>query len=281
MRAFAVLVALAVLAGCAGNGADGEREVVPQAVQALAGPSAEELARTPGVLAGLVHTRALSPIAGARIEDARSGLNATTDAAGLFRLEGLVAGEHMLHIAAEGYLPKSVLFAARNGTTLEVNISLDPAPSTAPYVETRELAGFLACAIVLAGEARDCASADPNHRDVFEFELAGKGQLTILELVYDTEDAPAGSALTLAVETVGYGAQDVDLGNATGEGYARIVVPTSVLDKYYPEGGLMRASVALAAGGAAPITAAAQLRFTVYVSTFYHEAGDEAYSIVG
>lgn len=277
MRVLALLAALALLAGCVG-GSEGD-DVVPEAVQALTGPSEEELARTPGALAGIVHTAALAPIPGARIEEPRLGLNATTDAAGFFRLEGLVTGEHLLNVVADGFLTKSVKAHARNGTTLEVNVSLDPAPSSEPYVEPRELAGFLTCAVLVQGEAHDCASADPNHRDVFEFELAGEGKLVVLELVYDPANSPAGSALTLAVETVGYGAQDVDLGNATGEGYARIVVPTAIMEKYYPEGGMMRARVSLAPG-AAPVVAAAQLSFTVFVTTFYHEAGDEAYSVL-
>lgn len=278
MRPLALLAALGLLAGCVGQGEEGG-DGVPEALETLTGPSAEELARTPGSLAGLVHTVGLEPIAGARIEEPRVGLNATTDAAGLFRLDGLVTGEHVLNVIASGFLTKSVKVQTRNGTTIEVNVSLDPAPSTEPFVEERELAGFLSCAVLLQGEARDCASADPNHRDVFEFELHPDGKLVVLELVYDPADAPAGARMALFAETVGYGAQDIDLGNATGEGYARVVVPASVLEKYYPEGGLMRARVALAPTDA-PASAAAQLAFTVYVSTFYHGPGDEAYSVV-
>ena len=278
MRPLVLLAALALTAGCVGE--DGADEPVPAAIDAIVGPSEEELARTPGSLVGLVHSSALDPIVGASVTEPRSGRNATTDAAGVFRLDGLASGEHLLVVEAAGWLTKSVKVQARNGTTLEVDIALDPAPSTEPFVETRELQGFLACAIVVQGEPSDCASADPNHRDVFEFELKGAGKLVVLELVYDASEAPAGSAMTLSAETVGYGAQDIDLGNATGEGYARIVVPTAVLEKYYPEGGLMRARVALDPSSA-PVVASAQLEFTVYVSTFYHEAGPEGYTVVG
>lgn len=277
MRAMALLLALAFVAGCTGKESEAP---LADAVSALTGPSEEELARMPGVLHGIVHTPELAPIGGASVTEARVGLNATTDAAGYFELSGLVTGEHLLHVAAPGYVTRSVLIQARNGTTLEVNVSLELAPPSTPYVETRELQGFLGCAALVAGEARDCASADPNHRDIFEFELSSEGKTVVLELVWDAASTPAAPDWTLFAETVGYGAQDLDLGNATGSGYARIVVPQQVMEKYYPEGGLMRTIVSLAEGEA-PASLALQTEFVVYVTVFYHEAGDEAFTIVG
>lgn len=282
MRApFALLLALALAAGCTGEGGDAqEGGALTEAVSQLTGPSDEELARTPGVLQGIVHSSALEPIAGASVAEARLGFNATTDAAGYFQLPGLVSGEHLLTVTAAGFATRSVTVNARNGTTLDVNISLEPAPPLEPYVETRELAGFLACAALVQGERPDCAAADPNHRDSFEFELSDDGKLAVIELVWDASSTPAGSEMNLLAETVGYGAQDVELGNATGAGYARVVVPQLVMEKYYPEGGLMRALVSLATGDA-PVALSAQTEFTVYVSVFYHEAGSDAFSVVG
>ncbi|HET6403941.1 MAG TPA: carboxypeptidase regulatory-like domain-containing protein [Candidatus Thermoplasmatota archaeon] len=276
MRAFPLLVALALVAGC--TGAEEERPLA-SAVSQLAGPSEEELARTPGVLQGIVHTPALVPIFGARVTEERLGLAATSDAAGFFRLEGLVTGAHLLTVAAEGHLTRSITVNTRNGTTLEVNVSLQPAPPSEGYVETRELQGFLGCAALVAGRSHDCASADANHRDIFEFELADDAKLAVLELSWDASATPAAPRMTLFAETVGYGAQDLDLGNATGSGYARIVVPQAVMEKYYPEGGLMRATVSLAEGDA-PAALAVQAKFVVYVSVFYHQPGDEAFSII-
>lgn len=279
MRPIPLLVALALLAGCTGTGGE-EEGALSEAVSQLTGPSEEELARTPGVLQGIVHTPGLTPIFAARVTEVRLGLNATTDVAGFFRMPGLVTGEHLLTITAEGHTTRSITVNARNGTTMEVNVSLEPAPPSEPYVETRELQGFLACATLVAGEARDCASADPNHRDIFEFELSDEGKLVVLELVWDVASTPTATHMTLTVETVGYGAQDLDLGNATGSGYARIVVPQEVMEKYYSEGGLMRASVSLAQGDT-PAAAAVQADFVVYATVFYHEPGDPAYSIIG
>lgn len=271
----AAVVALALASGCVGQ----DDEPIAQAVSSLTGPSEEELARTPGVLQGIVHTPSMAPIFPAFVTEARLGVSAATDGSGFFRLAGLVTGEHLLTVTAEGFATRSVVVRTLNGTTLEVNVSLEPAPRIAPYVETRELQGFLACAARVAGEAHDCASADPNHRDIFEFELAPQGKGVVLELVWDAASTPAAPRMTLLAETAGYGAQDLDLGNATGSGYARVAVPQAVLDKYYPEGGLMRAIVALADGDA-PAALALQSDFVVYVSVFYHEPGPEGYSVL-
>ncbi|HUR70310.1 MAG TPA: carboxypeptidase regulatory-like domain-containing protein [Candidatus Thermoplasmatota archaeon] len=276
--ALALALALAAGAGCVGKDKEGGGNV-PQALQQLAGPSADELARTPGTIGGIVHTAALEPVVNATIEAPRLSLRATTDAAGTFRLDGLATGEHLLSISAVGFVTRSVTVQAQNGTTLQVDVVLERAPSVEPYAQTRELQGFLSCSALVAGEARDCASADPNHRDEFEFELASGGRNAVLELSWDASATPAAQEMTLFVETVGYGAQDIDLGNATGVGYARVEVPQPIMEKYYPEGGLMRARIALAPGDA-PVSAAAQVSFTVYATVFYHGAAPAGYTVI-
>lgn len=273
MRALAwPLLAALLLAGCAK-----EEAPLTEAVAAVVGPSAEELARMPGALQGIVHTPALEPVPNATLRIARENRTAVTDAVGHFRFDDLPAGQHLVTVEAAGFATRSVLAAARNGTVLEVEILLEPTGSMEPYAETRELAGFLSCSLRAAGASHDCASADPNHRDIFEFELQPEGKLVVLELAWDAEANPTAPELTLAAETVGYGAQDMDLGNATGAGRVRLVVPTEVLEKYYPEGGIMRAHVSLPPSSAP--TLAAQTRFVVYVTTFYHEAGPEDFTL--
>lgn len=280
MRASALLVVVAIaLAGCAKPAAPAPVEDI---VSAVAGPSAEELARTPGTLAGIVRTAALEPIANATLTVPRESRTVTTNEAGLFRIEALPPGEHMVTIAAKGFVTRSLTAAVRNGTLSEVDIVLERAGSTEPYHETIELAGFLSCsaraATPMGEELRDCASADPNHRDAFEFEVGEKAKQVVVELVWTPDDNPAGKRLTLFLETAGYGALDLDLGNATGEGYAAVRAPVDVVARYYPEGGLMRARVELTP--TEPVAIAAQARFTVYVTAFYHEPAPEGFSVL-
>lgn len=272
MRVLIVLAALALVAGCVGQDAEGPAEDA-SVLPAVAQPPPQT------VLEGVVHDAGLVPIAGAKVDIVRAGLTATSDATGVFRFEPIGAGEHMLTIAAERYRTKTVVALAQEAVRVSIDVTLDPAPPSDPFVETRELQGFLSCALLVEGEARDCASADDNHRDVFEFELMPDAKGVVLELAWDTADTPAATSMTLWAETVGYGAQDLDLGNATGEGYARVGVPPAALEKYYPEGGLVRARVALAPGDA-PASAALQARFVVYVTVFYHEPGPDAFSVV-
>ena len=79
---------------------------------------------------------------------------------------------------------------------------------------------------------------------------------------------------------MGYGASDLDLGNVTGEGYARLVVPPAAMEKYYTEGGMMRGVVALADDGSPPAGFAFQTKFTLYVTMFYVQPGPEGFSVV-
>lgn len=277
MRLLPVLLALAILAaGCVGSE---EAPALEKAAELVTGPSPEELARTPGTLQGLVLTPSLGPIAGAKVAFLRQNGSATTDASGFFRLERATTGPHLLSVSAAGYTNRTVLANARNGTVMEVNITLEPAPSRVPYQEERELQGFLSCGLLAPGhQGVDCASADPNHRDVFEFDVAPRGKQVVLELVWDAEGNPGARTLRLSAETVGYGAEDLDLGNATGEGHARVTVDRAVMEKFYPEGGLLRARVALTNEGTPPVGLAAQTRFTLYVTTFYHEPGPADYA---
>lgn len=283
MRALLVAAAL-LLAGCsAREGADAS--VLGQAADALAGgPSEEELARTPGAIEGVVTTESLAPIGGATVTLVRENATATTDAGGLFRFASLPTASYLVQARADGFATRTVAVAVRNGTVMEVNLTLARAASAEPYAETVEIAGFLSCGVRLAGpdgaeEGADCASADPNHADSFETRVGDRTRMVVVELSYDPEANPAARRLVLRAETVGYGHSDVELGSAVADGYARIVVPPAVADKYYPEGGALRVLVSMDASGGPAV--ALQTRFTVYVTAFYVEPGAGSFSVLG
>lgn len=279
MRAWAGLVIVALAAaGCTAK----QDAAVSEAVDVLdLGPSAEELARTPAILRGVVTSEALTPVANATLSIERLSLIATTDAGGVFVFPAVPAGEQEIVASAPGYATRTVRIAVANGTTLEMNLTLFQAPSLEPYAEVRELKGFLACGLLVVAptgeERRDCAAADPNHRDSFEVAFTDDAQGAVFELVWDPEASPAARTLRLLVETVGYGHLDAELGNATGEGRAVVSVPLEAMRKYYPEGGAMRAIVLLEG---APAAAAFQATFTLYVTGFYHAPAPEGYTVL-
>lgn len=288
MRPLIALTVLAVLlAGCTGGGDDDGGSLAQQAAELVqTGPTAEELARTPGSIEGVVQTASLAPIAGATVRLVRENATVVTDPSGFFRFANLATTTYLVEASADGYLTRTLSTSARNGTVVDLNITLDPAVIVAPHKETRELAGFLSCgarATTPEGDTHggDCAAADPNHRDRFEFDVMPDGKLTVIELTWDTEANPGLPMLRLVAETVGYGAMDELLGDEVGEGYARVVVPQSTMEKYYPEGGRMRVVVSMAPESSTPpVAVAAQSSFTVFVTTFYVEPGSPDFAVV-
>lgn len=284
-RLLPLLVALSALAaGCTG---DGEGGVAQQAAEVFdSGPTAEELARMPGSIEGVVHTVSLAPIANANVRLVREDVSRTTDSGGFFRFESLPTTSYLVEASAEGFETRTVVASVRNGTVLELNISLTEAVILAPHQETRELRGFISCGariITPAGEhGADCAAADPNHRDAFEFDVLPDGKNAVLELSWDPANSPGMPQMRLIAETVGYGAMDLEIGNVTGSGYARIHVPQDVMEKYYPEGGKMRARVLMAPEAATPTAeVAAQTEFVVYTTVFYVEPGPDDFAVAG
>lgn len=279
----AALLVLALIAtGCVGKDDGGDPNALESAVAKVTGPTDEELRRTPGSIEGLVLTPDVAPIAGATVTLLRENVTTTTDGGGFFRFSGLANGAYLVSASAEGHRTRTAQATATNGTVYVINLTLEPAPVPTPFVEQRELEGFLSCGLVAdAADARHrpaCAAADPNHRDTFEVDLLPGGQTVVLELVWDTEANPGAQRLSLHAETVGYGAMDQDLGEIVGEGYARLEIPTPIMEKYYPEGGRYRVKVTLDTIGDAPVGAAIQTSFTVIASAFHHEAAPSGFT---
>lgn len=280
VRGWAIVAALVLSAGCVASG-DDEAGAVQQALDAVAGPDPATL---PGAIEGVVTTPSLAPIVGARVTLLRENVSTRTDASGAFRFGDLAPGQYLVAAEAEGHKPRTVTTRAANGTVTELDLTLEPDPRPEPRHETDEMNGLLACGLVTTTPARgeesvDCAAADPNHRDSFEFVVAPLARGVVVELVWSVDDNPGATRLNLAVETVGYGANDLALGNVTGEGYARIEVPVEVMDKYYPEGGALRALVKLVADGAPPAALAAQTQFTVFATTFYVDPAPPGFAV--
>ncbi len=283
MRLIAVALLITALfsAGCTGS--SDKPNALESAVDVFKGPSDAELRATPGSIEGLVLTPSVSPIGGARVTLLRENVSVVTDAGGFFRFAGLRNGAYLVSAEAEGYQVRTVQATAVNGTVYEINLTLTPAPSNTPFVETRELKGLLACGLVAEAPTGrvdpPCSAADANHRDAFEVDLVPDGKTLVVEITWDTEQNPGASTLRLIVETVGYGALDEEFGNVTGSGYARIEVTQPLMEKYYPEGGRFRLRVLLEPG-ATPAGAALQTPFTAYTSVGYHAALPADFTVI-
>lgn len=281
--ALALALALAlVAAGCAKPDAGAPAaSAVQRAVDAVTGGNQ---AATLGAIGGVVQSAALEPIKDARVTLLRENVTARADASGLYRFDALAPGSYLLTAEADGFVARSAEGLATNGSLTLINFTLAAAPKMDPYHETQELKGSLSCALAAqtpAGdERRDCAAADPNHRAEFEFPIGAGARSAVLELSWDASKQPAAKRLNLHARTLGYGASDMDLGNVTGEGYARIVVPLSVMEKYYSNGGAMRAQIQLADDGAPPASAAFQETFTLFATTFFVQPGADGFSVV-
>lgn len=279
---WALLTAAIVLAGC--SSPEGEGPTLQGAVDAVLGEEVDP-ATLPGAIQGVVTDAALAPIGGATVLLVREERVTTSDASGLFVFADLSPGSYLVQASATGYETRTVSTAARNGTLTTLNLTLAPDLTPAPHATTMEMRGLLSCGAQVEGplgeQGADCAAADPNHKDLFEIHVGDLGKNVVLELVWDTAKDAATKRLNLHVETVGYGALDEDLGNVTGEGYVRLVVPQPVMEKFYSEGGIVRARVTMDPDEGAPAVAAFQTAFTVYATVFYVQPGPADHSVLG
>lgn len=108
------------------------RVIVPARAKLLAGL----ILLTPGVAAsqavgavhGVVRDSLGGVVASARISVRGSGLGATSDSAGSFRLGGLQPGATILEVRRLGYRPASASLTVEAGAAAEVDIELAPVP---------------------------------------------------------------------------------------------------------------------------------------------------------
>lgn len=116
-KGFAWLLALAVVAGCAGKEPEATEQSAPAAL---------------GVLDGVVVDEAIRPIAGVNLTLDGSSLNATSDSGGAFRFAGLGLGVYVLRAEHPGYLAHVVTVTVAAETS-KVNVMLVRDPLPQPY----------------------------------------------------------------------------------------------------------------------------------------------------
>ena len=164
-KAAVAIVAVAFLAGCSDGG--GKSSEVPD----------EPVPAAVGLVEGVVVTPAIAPLPGVALRLDPGERNATTDAAGAFRFEGLDPGVYTLDVSLGGYLPQTV--AVETGQGL-VQVVLEPDTASQAFVHD----GFVESSFNVAG-ARSSNSDAPN----YTFEEPRLPDLIQVELVWEATQA--------------------------------------------------------------------------------------------
>lgn len=280
MRALSILslVAALVLAGCAGNKGSSTEPV----------PTEDETGLPEGitnVLLGLVVGPDQAPIANATVEVLSVGMRTNTTDAGEYEFTNLEPRDYLIAVAKEGYRTKTQRAIVEDGRVYELNFLLEEKPLDVPYSVTLPFNGFISCQFAYATnpenvQYHDCGALDSNNKVVKEYELSPGGAQVIIEAEWDAVQSLA-ERLTMVVESVGFGHQDIVFGQVSGPSGLRMPIDEPVMRKYYPEGGKLRVTFSAAPNldnDYLDVGLAFQQDYQLYASVFYIEPGPPGYS---
>jgi hypothetical protein len=143
----ALLMLVALLAGCASSGGSVSQDELGKAEQAARELSVEATATT-GVIRGVVVDTAIRPIAGATVSLVSNGRNTTTNAAGAFGFDGLAPGAYFLLANKTSYEKVQVSVDVKAGdsdpTATRILLSHD-ASYVLPHFQAQQFKGFIGC----------------------------------------------------------------------------------------------------------------------------------------
>lgn len=276
---FATLL-LAALSGCAAGKA---KEVPPPVTD---DPYALPEGVT-NILQGTVVGPDQAPLESALVEVISLDLNQTTNEGGEYRFENLEPRDYLVVVTKDGYKTKTQRAIIEDGKIFELNFQLDERPALAPYSSLMLFRGFISCQIAYATnpenvQYQDCGSADPNNKAAREFDLEPGGAQAQIEAFWVAKQEGA-KYLTMQVESVGFGHQDIIFGSQSGQSGLKMVISQSLMEKYYPQGGTLRVAMSAAPGvlgDQQPVDfgLAFQQDFEVYLTVFYVEPGPVDYT---
>lgn len=276
MRALAFLVVAAVaLAGCSdgkdagtNKGTDGPGKVLP-------------------MLHGYVVDPAIRPLEGVKVTVLDTNASVTTDAGGYFGLDDLPIEQFLILVAEkEGFISASKQITLVPDTPVRLNFTLEQQPVIAASKQILEFEGFLGCQVGVVGptgnSTTDC-NMGLEQRNVWDFAVEGDLAGAVIEVFWDAR-TQAGSSLGLVLETLELGANNIILGDVVGTSPLQVVVPQSIAEKYYPQGGIMRLTVSArsdATQNEAGIgsTVVVQQPYQAFASLFYIEPPPGGYTL--
>lgn len=239
-RFAAVLLLTVVLSGCASK--DGSEVVAPDVPASSDGSDARD-----HQLHGWILDGAFEPVEGAKVSIHGENVTAGTAADGYFGFTGMVTDRLLtLQVEAEGYRPQTRAVTLAPNTVMVVNFTLIPLPVLVPYVEKQSFTGHIGCSAVVKTQTStqpyDCGIVSPVDNRVWEFNVNSNVASIVVEAFweYDTELA---SHLNLTVETVNLGIFDEKLAFAEGTAPLQGFVTNAQSQRFYREGGTVRASI--------------------------------------
>ncbi|HLE46769.1 MAG TPA: carboxypeptidase-like regulatory domain-containing protein [Candidatus Thermoplasmatota archaeon] len=237
------------------------------------------------VLLGTVVGPDSIPIGNATVEVLSVGMKSNTTEVGEYEFTNLEPRDYLIAVTKEGYRTKTQRAIVEDGKVFELNFQLEERPLDVAYNETLPFSGFIACQVAYATnpenvQYQDCGAADPNNKVVKEYEINPGGAQVIIEAEWVANQALA-ERLTMAVESVGFGHQDLVFGQISGPSGLRMPIEEQVMRKYYPEGGKIRVSFSAAPNldnDYLDVGLAFQQNYKLYASVFYIDPGPPGYS---
>lgn len=269
-----VLLGIA-LAGCA----DGD----PDETTPTTSPAPKQ---TP-MLSGWVFDPAIRPVAGVTVELTDTGTVVTTDENGFYGFPSAPRERFLVLVASkEGYMSASKQVTLPLEGHVRLNFTLQPEPVRTPRVEVQKFEGLLSCRTgITVDEENATFDCGPGTESADQWDFAVEADLAgaVIEVFWDP-GTPLAESLSVRVETLELGEFNFVIGETLGSSPLRITVPQAVAAKFYPAGGLMRATVDAApdndaneAGIGASV--AFQQDFAVFASLFYVEPPPGTYTV--
>ncbi|MBI2078307.1 MAG: carboxypeptidase regulatory-like domain-containing protein [Euryarchaeota archaeon] len=268
------LVALLVLAGCAGPGAQGRPNALPGSPEPAAGRTAS----------GTVVDDELRPLAGAVVSHLGGTASTSTGANGSFRLGSLPAANGLLLRAAQpGYRDQVVRVDLAYVASAEVRFVLAAQPTAVAHHLTNTTTGQVSCEAA-AGNAHgfpgvytvSCAEHLDNHQAEARVPFPAGALVGIVELAWEPQSALADIlGLEVSLEGAGEPQSIAEAHGEPGDHYVRVHTGTSpfralrgagvLASHVHVEPGLLDDHATANAG------AAVQQEFVLYTTTFYGE----------
>lgn len=186
----ALVAVLVAISGCAGAGSQAITSNDPQ----LPGEA--------GGIQGTVTDDNLVPLPNATILSPTLGVNATTDAQGMFVLQPVPPGSHWFYVQRVGFETASRVVGIEAGTMVQQTFSLTPLPSVEPVMYSRAMDGILGCGFTFGLGANVCSAISTNINfsayDTYRFNWDALGpipgwQAAVFELEWVSRQALAHS----------------------------------------------------------------------------------------